>query len=385
MFEKIHLVIFIYLSLALTAFVQAAPIGSCSQYLSERAIEVRKAMKQAKAMATEGRQTEAIAQLENLLSAHPNDLRALTFLARLQYQTKDFEKAYINQSLVLLHEPNYKEAAYFTMAQILRSLKKETEAQNYLQEIIKHNPQHSVALGMLARINLDQNQLEKAYDLLGQKLEVQPHDTHALTYLAEYHLKRSDLKSALKISQRLVNENKPRQDQQRAPMAYRVGLALRAKIYSTSAETASKALEDLQTLAKLMKEPLPWMTLVKAEAFFRLGQMQESQKELLSLVRDSVRLDPVVVSALIRIEMEGKDISLAQALDSSFHPVVQALLRQLEPKELAEVFVLAKDKDWEFVPTTPVPSLSGHVSVYNYFWSQLYSMPVDTQTRESTF
>lgn len=352
---------------------------NCKYYLNSKYQPIPQIMKKANESYKNGKYQQAIEYLESILAIDRQDIFATSLLARNYYLVKNFNMALRLQLQVLQLEKRYNEVSYFSMAQFFLALGKKDYALKYFNEVIKNNPNHLAALGLTARIFLEKNELELAYDLIHRKLEVDPKDTHALSLFVEYFYKKGQLNQALKFAQRLVNENAPRKKQVRVPKAYRTGLALRAKVLvalggKTNLEIA---LNDIKTLEPMMANVSGWVGLLKAEAFYKLGDVKQSLSVLLHGVRSSQVLDIAILAAMVKIEIGG------EGLKTNFNPVLEVAFKQLNPTEVFEVLRLSKQDSWDFVPDANIKFSPG--IIINSFWSGLHNMPVDGQTFRSTY
>lgn len=330
----------------------------------------------AKAFSKERKYDEALSRLNTILRLTPNDYRALTLKAHILYRLKKLDEALNLQLKSMFIENVYHESSYILLAKIYAALNLPNKAIKAINEVIKNNPANPRALGLLARMHLIQNELEEAFIVIKEKLEVDEDDTHALSLMVEYYYKKDQLALALRVTNRLVESHKPKKGQLRVPKAYIVGLALRAKVLTAINAEPLKALKDLETLEGYFDELFPWLVKLKAEVLYKSGKVSDSQRVLRRLVNTSNEKDLSVVAALVRIEQEGDS--------DGKNDFLNLLFNALSDEEVKLTLMLAKEMDWDYFPTDDDETQSSRFLV-NTFWSSLYNMPVNNFTRKSTF
>ncbi|MGH1469184.1 MAG: tetratricopeptide repeat protein [Bdellovibrionales bacterium] len=349
---------------------------SCASLLSSSAkFDVKEKMALAKRLYNEGSLIEARKTLNKILNRNPNDFRALSLRARISFSLGHLNAAERTQVEAIKAEGVYREVSHVSLAQILIARGKHKEALENLDLVLGQTPNHTTALGMKARLHLDLKEYELAYEAIMRKLDLDAYDTYALSYLVEYHYKRDQFDQALKISNRLINENKPRAGQRRIPKAYAMGLTLRAKVLTAMNGQARAALVDIYELERIYPNLHGWLLKLKAEALFKDGEFSKAVKTLVDLIKKSHEVDVFLVAALVKIEKDSNTNSIENLLG--------VLMKALSPKEIGLALELSRDLDWDYTP--PMEVEMSPVQLRNNFWFGLHNMPIDSQTRRSTY
>lgn len=347
----------------------------CVSFLSSKpTLNVPKTMSLAKGLYNDGEFLKARKTLNKILNENPRDYRALSLRARVSFSLGHLNSAERSQIAAIRAEGIYREASHISLAQILIARKKYDKALENLDLVLRQNPSHTGALGMKTRLHLDLKEYEVGYDTIMRKLDLDAYDTYGLSYLVEYHYKRAQFEPALKIANRLVNENKPRRGQARIPKAYAVGLSLRAKVLTAMNGQTNAALLDIATLESIYLNLQGWALKLKAEALFKDGNFLGAMKVLVELIQKTDEVDTFLVAALVKIEREGNINSIENLLG--------LLMKALSPKEIAEALQLSKDLDWDYVPLGEVEMTP--VQLRNNFWFGLHNIPINTQTWRAT-
>lgn len=349
---------------------------SCRSILTDsNKTTLRSEMLMASELVKQGNYDEALYHLNIILEIQPKDYRALALKSHVFFRLKRVEEALVFQLESMQSEPAYREASYMSLANIYVALNQPDEALTALNEVLRNNPNHTQALGLKARMHLLINELEEAYNAISLKFDIDEKDTYALSLLVEYYYKKSDFPAALKIANRLVTSHKPKKYQRRAPKAYLVGLALRAKVYTAINGHLKNALDDLETLNGYFERLFPWLIKLKAEALYKSGKIIEAQRVLKSLVEISDQVDLSVAAALVRIEQTGES--------DGQNAFLSLMFSRFSDEEVRLTMLLSRQLDWDYFPKGE--SAPGVKSMINTFWSSLYSMPVNSYTRKSTF
>ncbi len=331
-------------------------------------------MREAKQLYDLGLREDAKVHLDAILKENPNDLYALALYAKILSSTgnrTDLETAFTMQQRVLELEQSYREASHLAMAQILTSLGRSNEATASFRRVLEENPEHAGALGMLARLKINEGELRIARDLIEARgalpRQSSKPDPNYLSMSAEVWFKLGNTDMALRRANELINSFRPRRGQSRVPKAFITGLLIKAKILVIDPSRTNEV-HRLLNEAESYLGFYSWFAILRAEAYYREGNIIESRKTLINILNQSKHLDLDVIAALVKIDRSSH----------SEGDLLSELFKHLEPNQVVEVMDRSKNLDWE-VNVEGTPMTQSPYSLRNSFWDSLHTIPVNLQ------
>jgi len=133
----------------------------------------------------ESREDAARAILEQFLVKYPENLLALTMAAELDIQDWQLTRAESRLRSVLDRAPSFLRAIML-YASCLTSLARNKEATALLEDVVRRKPTNITALRNLGQLYAEANQIEKAADIDGRIVEIEPHSLEMWVVRAQY-------------------------------------------------------------------------------------------------------------------------------------------------------------------------------------------------------
>lgn len=367
--NRLKLILWILIS---SHVVFASTQNSCDSYISDSKTlaETKKLMAEAKYSYDRGKFGSTLKKLKIILHQNPHDLPALSLLAKTYMTLNQLDSALKYQKLILSLEKNYREASYFSMAQILIARGDHKEAQKYLQAVLSQSPLQPTTLGLLAESLLLQGKFEDAYYPIQKKGSINRRDPYYLLLEAQFHELQKDFYKALEFANRILDlpEAKPRPAN--APKAYRMALLLKAKILSQVPGKELQAWEFISDYEDVTDLSFSWIELLKAEILFRLDRYENSA-ELLSRIafKSSSRINLIALGQLLKIENTGFKINFSEN--------ARSIITQLSRTQIETAIKISKNPNWSIHNPTD-NGLSQEEALATDFWFGVRNLPIKT-------
>ncbi len=361
----------------LTGLESAYSQMTCTQVFNDlgRSVFVRFHMREAKILYDQGRMDEATDHLLTLLREDSNDYQAMSLYSRILYvegSRPSLEKAYKLQKRVLKSDPSFRESGYLSMAQILAALGRTDEAIIWIQTILRHNPEHTGALGMLARQYINKGELRKARDITEDRGRVSYKlgkiDPQYLGLSAEIYFKLGDLNIALRRANELINSFRPRYHQKRVSKHFITGLLIKAKMLVKDPLQITET-HRLLDQAKHHLGFFSWFELLRAEAYFREGKIIEAKKTLIAVLNKSRYTELEAIAGLIKINNQHNPDD----------PLLKELFKRLNEEQVQQVMLIYKSLDWNVQQLGQISAVETYSNTRNNFWEALHTIPVNLQ------
>lgn len=348
----------------------------CISYLSLDLTNSSRLISLAKSQYEVGEFKAAITNLKDVLNLDTKNIEALSLLSRSYFKLGQLDKALEAQKRVIKYEASYAESSYFHLALILYALERFDESELNIRNILERNPKNKSALNLLASILLQTpDTYEEAFATIQAMGDLTPNDKDYLKLKAEYFYKRGDYPSALKVSNRMISENRPKVNNDRsihgrpkAKASYKLGLVIKAKILLAMNVKTHEALDLILEFEKYVLFTKSWVILLKAEAYFNIGQIKESKATLLRYANQSDDVDLDIIAALVKIETEGQR--------PTTDPVVARIFQTLDQTQVYEVMRRARENTWNYESD---PKNDDGVKITNSFWFGLNHRPIDAR------
>jgi tetratricopeptide (TPR) repeat protein len=242
-------------------------------------------------------------------------------------------------------------------AQALIGLRRFEEALVALDLKLRIHPNNVIGLGMRAQALIGLRRFTEALVILDSLLKINPNNVIGLGMRAQALIGLGRFKEAEVVVSSLEEG------------VHKYFFRSQILVLTGRAQEAIVILENLK-----LNSTVQWKL---AHAHYVLGNMLEAKKHLVRLIQSSQVVDLHAIAALIKIAENGQVENGQEKVTNSF---IQLLLSRIDP---ADVFDLLRIKDAVFWSYTP-QSIDIGPSIYNSFWSGLYSQPVDGQTYHST-
>lgn len=276
-----------------------------------------------------GQGRQAFSTYSQVEKISPDNIAALTNLAKLYFLGKKVDEAEIRIEKILAQD-NKNIDALFLKAQVLIQQKKIDAAEDLFETILEIQNTHIASLQGLARLKSFQKKFEQAEDLLLKAVEASPDSDQPRLVLVSFYMSRKDLAKAEEQLKLMARNNPDNADHQ----IVLGNFYLRTQKQALAEDAYKKAIEIAPDTVK------PYIHLAK---FYEAVGKQE---KALALFEKAVTIDPEDISAkmtLAQFQYKTNDVDAAQKL-------VADILEQrpkFSPARLLQSEIFVSKKEFE--------------------------------------
>lgn len=260
----------------LQAVVAAAPDNFVARFHLGRAHMARAEWEQARQ------------QFSKAIELRPDYMLARLALSQLQVTRGEFEGALKSVGAILQTDPNNKNARLIESAALM-GMKKYGESRQLLQNMLAHNPNSPDAYFQLGVVNLAENKYKEAEEAFRKAYQLNPANSRGLMGVVETYMAQNRPDQALELLQNETRRFPSRTD-------YRTALgntAVRAGKYDLAVTEFQQVLRSLDPKSRMAGD----VYLRIGETFRRKGDLNSSIANL-QKAREIMPENPVVVSTL---------------------------------------------------------------------------------------
>lgn len=335
----------------------------------------------------DGLYLKSLRQINQVLDADPNDIKALALKSRILLTLGYLREAYLIQVKVLALEdlavdrstltnslPPVRPASQLAFSQILRWLgqfdrSKLLQAMQHTQVVISQSAKHLAANDEWSRLLL-LSEPEKGLAHIELSKRFQTNITH--------HYRRIEIESLLRTAQSetailRATEFVQKHDKPVDTKWKRVTLALRAKalVSQPTLVNLRQALADLDAFDRLTGKKTLWIELLRAEALARSSNHSGAFASLVEAFKLSSIVEIQLVGGLIRLQkVVVPHTKLATQLDK----LIRQVFDVIDPDLIAPLMVQVRETHWDALPKGTDPKIID-AGIRSHFWFGLENVP----------